>query len=191
MLADLAERERQCRKPSTRQPAVPQSTAQQSASAASAVSAASISSDNATESKLVAWQRRLAESSWAKRIPAWTERAIVVDVPGVGLVNGKLDAVFIGGLDPSSTTVRFTVVDWKTGRRPTKPDDITRKLAQLDMYRLLLAAVEGVELDSIDATLYYVSEPDEGLRELHARAKTKQEILTELSSGIPEQSDND
>ena len=49
----------------------------------------------------------------------------------------------------------------------------------------------GVELDSIDATLYYVSEPDEGLRELHARAKTKQEILTELSSGIPEQSDND
>ena len=127
----------------------------------------------------MAWQRRLAESSWAKRIPAWTERAIVVDVPGVGLVNGKLDAVFIGGLDPSSTTA------------PTKPDDITRKLAQLDMYRLLLAAVEGVELDSIDATLYYVSEPDEGLRELHARAKTKQEILTELSSGIPEQSDND
>ena len=80
---------------------------------------------------------------------------------GRGLVNGKLDAVFIGGLDPSSTTARFTVVDWKTGRRPTKPDDITRKLAQLDMYRLLLAAVEGVELDSIDATLYYVSEPDE------------------------------
>ena len=182
MLADLAERERQCRKPSTRQPAVPQPTAQQSASAVSAASATSISSDNAT---------RLAESSWAKRIPAWTERAIVVDVPGVGLVNGKLDAVFIGGLDPSSTTARFTVVDWKTGRRPTKPDDITRKLAQLDMYRLLLAAVEGVELDSIDATLYYVSEPDEGLRELHARAKTKQEILTELSSGIPEQSDND
>ena len=33
--------------------------------------------------------------------------------------------------------------------------------------------------------------PDEGLRELHARAKTKQEILTELSSGIPEGSDND
>ncbi len=36
MLADLAERERQCRKPSTRQPAVPQPTAQQSASAVSA-----------------------------------------------------------------------------------------------------------------------------------------------------------
>ncbi len=81
MLADLAERERQCRKPSTRQPAVPQPTAQQSASAVSAASATSISSDNATESKLVAWQRRLAESSWAKRSPAWTERAIVVDVP--------------------------------------------------------------------------------------------------------------
>ena len=83
---------------------------------------------------------------------------------------------------------------WSTGKPVVGPPSqtyITRKLAQLDMYRLLLAAVEGVELDSIDATLYYVSEPDEGLRELHARAKTKQEILTELSSGIPEQSDND
>ena len=137
------------------------------------------------------WQHRLASSSWAQRTPVWAERSIVVDVPEVGIVNGKLDAVFLGGINPADTSKRYTVVDWKTGHRPTKPEDVERKLAQLDMYRLLLAAVEGVELDSIDATLYYVSEPDEGLRELHARAKTKQEILTELSSGIPEQSDND
>ena len=140
---------------------------------------------------LMIWRHRLASSSWAQRTPVWAERSIVVDVPEVGIVNGKLDAVFLGGINPADTSKRYTVVDWKTGHRPTKPDDVERKLAQLDMYRLLLAAVEGVELDSIDATLYYVSEPDEGLRELHARAKTKQEILTELSSGIPEQSDND
>lgn len=141
--------------------------------------------------QLLLWQQRLAQSRWAERTPVWAERAIVVDVPGIGLVNGKLDAVFAGGLDPTDSVKRYTVVDWKTGRRPVKPEDEMRKLAQLDMYRLLLAAVEGVELDSIDATLYYVSEPDEGRRELHARAKSEKEILTELSSGIPEQSDND
>ncbi|WP_240544357.1 ATP-dependent DNA helicase [Bifidobacterium sp. SO4] len=146
---------------------------------------------SAQEGKLRLWQQRLAESRWAERTPVWAERAIVVDVPGIGLVNGKLDAVFAGGLDLADGTKRYTVVDWKTGHRPVKPEDEMRKLAQLDMYRLLLAAVEGVELDSIDATLYYVSEPDEGRRELHARAKSEKEILTELSSGIPEQSDND
>ena len=46
-------------------------------------------------------------------------------------------------------------------------------------------------LDTIDATLYYLSEPTEGDRELHARGKTEQDILAELSSGIPEESDND
>ena len=107
------------------------------------------------------------------------------------IINGKLDAVFHGGLDESDPTKRYVIVDWKTGRRPAKPDDVARKLVQLDWYRLLLSAMERVPLDSIDATLYYLSEPDEGRREIHARAKTEQEILAELSSGIPEQSDDD
>ncbi|MBT1164290.1 ATP-dependent DNA helicase [Bifidobacterium felsineum] len=144
-----------------------------------------------TDGDIAVWAERLAQSHWANRMPVWAERSIVVDVPGIGLVNGKLDAVFAGGLNADDASKRFTIVDWKTGRRPVKTADIERKLAQLDMYRLLLAVVEDVELESIDATLYYVSEPDEGLRELHAHAKTKQEILTELNSGIPEQSDND
>ena len=141
----------------------------------------------------MAWQRRLAESSWAKRIPAWTERAIVVDVPGVGLVNGKLDAVFIGGLDPiQHQPTRFTVVDWKTGRRPTQARRHHRANSPSSTCTDCCWQRSKVwNWTAIDATLYYVSEPDEGLRELHARAKTKQEILTELSSGIPEQSDND
>ena len=46
-------------------------------------------------------------------------------------------------------------------------------------------------LDSIDACLYYLSEPKEGDRELKALDKTEQEILAELSYGIPQQSDND
>lgn len=150
-----------------------------------------------SDERIRVWAERLASSRWAQRTPAWAERQIVVDIPGIGIVNGKLDAVFHGKLDDDGDTAHdpdrptYTVVDWKTGKRPTNPEDIERKLAQLDMYRLLLAAVEGIELDSIDASLYYVSEPDEGRRELHARAKTEQDILAELSSGIPEQSDND
>ena len=153
-------------------------------------------------SQLDIWCRRLAHSHWAQRTPVWAERSVVVDVPGVGLVNGKFDAVFRGGLDESETVTttggahgsegkRYTIVDWKTGKRPVAPADVERKLAQLDMYRLLLSAIEAVPLEAIDATLYYVSEPDEGLRELRARAKTQQEILAELSYGIPEQSDDD
>lgn len=147
----------------------------------------------AKERQLTVWQRRLAESTWSERRPAWAERQIVVSIPQFGdvIVNGKLDAVFHGGLDANDPTKQYTIVDWKTGRKPRKPQDIEHKLVQLDWYRLLLSYIEHVPLDRIDATLYYLSEPDEGARELHARAKTEQEILAELSSGIPEGSDND
>lgn len=143
--------------------------------------------------QLLAWQRRLVSSRWASRRPAWAERQLVVAIPQLGntIVNGKLDAVFYGGLDADDTAKRFTIVDWKTGRKPRTARDIEDKLVQLDWYRLLLSVIENVPLDSIDATLYYLSEPDEGARELTARAKTEQEILAELSSGIPKQSDND
>ena len=83
------------------------------------------------------------------------------------------------------------MVDWKTGVKPRKPDEIKEKLAQLDLYRLLLAAMEEVPLDAVDACLYYVSEPQEADRELDAPDKTEEEILAELSYGIPQQSDND
>ena len=146
---------------------------------------------DARERDLTVWKRRLAASRWARRRPAWAERQIVAELPGAGIVNGKLDAVFHGGLDPDDPTKRYTIVDWKTGRRPRRADEIDARLVQLDWYRLLLAGIENVELDSIDATLYYLSESDEGMRELHARAKSEAEILAELNDGIPEQSDDD
>lgn len=148
---------------------------------------------SAVDKRLAAWERRLVESRWARRRPQAAERQIVVSLPQLDgiIVHGKLDAVFYGGLDEQDTTKRFTIVDWKTGTKPRKPADINEKLAQLDMYRLLLSRIENVPLDTIDATLYYLSEPTEGDRELHARGKTEQDILAELSSGIPEESDND
>ena len=118
----------------------------------------------AKERQLTVWQRRLAESTWSERRPAWAERQIVVSIPQLGdvIVNGKLDAVFHGGLDANDPTKQYTIVDWKTGRKPRKPQDIEHKLVQLDWYRLLLSYIEHVPLDRIDATLYYLSEPDEG-----------------------------
>ena len=164
-----------------------------SAKAGASATAGTSAKGTALERKLVTWERRLVASRWAKRRPQAAERQIVISLPQLDdiIVHGKLDAVFYGGLDPQDDTKRFTVVDWKTGRKPRKPSDIDEKLAQLDMYRLLLSRVENIPLDSIDATLYYLSEPQEADRELHASGKTEQDILAELSSGIPEESDND
>ena len=103
-------------------------------------------------------------------------------MPQLGtIVNGKLDAVFFGGLDGVDRSKQYTIVDWKTGKKPRKKEEIQKKLAQLDMYRILLSAMEGVPLTAIDACLYYLSEPIEGDRQLNAADKTEEEILAELS----------
>lgn len=142
---------------------------------------------------LLTWKRRLAESRWARRHPAWAERQIIIAIPQLGgtIVNGKLDAVFAGGLDPEDTGKQYTIIDWKTGRRPREPRDVAQKLVQLDCYRLLLSVVEGIPLDAIDAALYYVSEPDERQREIMAERKTEAQIIDALRLGVPDQSDND
>lgn len=126
--------------------------------------AAGNTTENAMENNaLFDWQQRLATSAWAQRKPAWAERQIVVNMPQLGtIVNGKLDAVFFGGLNEKDQSKQYTIVDWKTGKKPRKKEEIQEKLVQLDMYRLLLSAMEGVPLDAIDACLYYLSEPVEG-----------------------------
>lgn len=152
---------------------------------------ASVPTVDEEDTQLGTWQRRFADSPWTDRVLAWAERSVVMNVPHVGIVNGKLDAVFRGGLDPADESKRFTIVDWKTGKRPTKADE-SKKLAQLDAYRLLLAHEEGCSVDDIDACLYYVSESDEGKRQLNARPYSEDEILHELSEGIADlQNDND
>ena len=148
---------------------------------------------NKDTASILEWERRLASSRWADRVPAWAERQIVVSIGDLNgqVVNGKLDAVFLGGLDPNDSAKRFTIVDWKTGHRPISREDISRKLLQLDMYRLLLAEIENVPLEAIDATLYYVSEADESRRELHAAMKSRADITAELGAGVPESPDDD
>ncbi|MBB2955299.1 DNA helicase-2/ATP-dependent DNA helicase PcrA [Bifidobacterium commune] len=148
---------------------------------------------SSVERNILLWQRRLVEGRWAARRPYCAEEQIVVAIPELGglIVNGKLDAVFYGGLDENDARKRFTVVDWKTGKKPTAQEDVEHKLVQLDMYRLMLSAMKGIPLDSVDATLYYLGIAAENQREIHARPKSKDEILDELKAGIPTWSDED
>ncbi|WP_250309932.1 ATP-dependent DNA helicase [Gardnerella sp. Marseille-Q2328] len=136
------------------------------------------------ERKLLIWKQRLATSTWAHRTPLAAEQPIVAHIPELGeqIINGKLDAIFAGGLNPHDSSKLYTVVDWKTGHKPTSPRDIALKLGQLDWYRLLLSLMTQAPLDAIDATLYYVNEAGESQREIHAEPKTKDEILAELHS---------
>jgi DNA helicase-2/ATP-dependent DNA helicase PcrA len=143
-----------------------------------------------TGGQLLLWKRRLAASPWARRTPLWVERPIVAYLEG-SVVNGKLDAVFRGGLDESDPTKAFTIVDWKTGHRPRNAAERDRKLMQLEIYRLLLSVIEDVELDSIDACLYYLSEETADSAEIPVGGNTRKEIMDSVRLGVPEASDND
>ena len=156
------------------------------------------SASKSTEDLLLLWKRRLVQSRWSKRVSLAAELPISFAIGANNangnnsngsndsssedkrVLNGVLDAVFIGGLDSKDSSKRFTIVDWKTGKKPVEPLEIQRKLVQLDWYRLMLSAVTGVNLDSIDATLYYVSEENEESREIHASMKNEQQIRSEL-----------
>ena len=137
------------------------------------------------------WQRRLIDSPWASRTPYGAEQSIIVALDGVdNLVQGKLDAVFVGGIDPQDTSKLFTVVDWKTGRRPRTPEEVAEKLEQLDFYRLMLAKERGIPLDAVDGALYYVSEQDADARQIDAEPKDEATIINEIRDGIAFEDDD-
>ncbi|WP_422111393.1 ATP-dependent helicase [Gardnerella sp. DNF00571G] len=137
------------------------------------------------DAQLDEWKQRLIESRWAKRVPLAAEMPILMQIDNTEfanrIINGTLDAVFAGGLDANDESKLYTIVDWKTGKRPKSAEDIRLKLEQLDWYRLLLARATNVDLSCIDATLYYVSEARAENREIHALSKTRDEILSEAS----------
>jgi DNA helicase-2/ATP-dependent DNA helicase PcrA len=66
-------------------------------------------------------------------------------------VRGRIDAVFRrddGG---------YTVVDWKTGARPTGREAAVRAL-QLAAYAVSYARFRGIDPASVDAAFYYAAE---------------------------------
>ena len=158
---------------------------------------ASIDSDQSLDSDERAWRHRLAQSPWSRRRPIAAELPIVVMVDD-GSINGTIDAVFAGGIADERTKAEgsvpstgdagtaddvLTIVDWKTGRKPTAVEDVENRLVQLDIYRLLLSGQLGVPLENIQATLYYLSEKDPQSRAIPARNRTREEIVSLIREG--------
>jgi DNA helicase II / ATP-dependent DNA helicase PcrA len=105
--------------------------------------------DPADDQDLPRMKKLFLASEWAQRTPEAIETAIETTAAGMA-IRGRIDAVFPrdgGG---------FTVVDWKTGARPTGEKARTRGL-QLEAYRLAFARHRGLSLDQVDAAFYYAA----------------------------------
>jgi DNA helicase-2/ATP-dependent DNA helicase PcrA len=101
----------------------------------------------ADEQELPAMKALFLSSEWAARRPEAIEIAIETTVDGMS-IRGRIDAVF------SRAGGGFTVVDWKTGAKPSGERAVARAL-QLQMYRVAYARLRGLELDQVDAAFYY------------------------------------
>lgn len=97
------------------------------------------------------------QSKWADKQPLAVELQIMLPFAGM-IMPCKMDAVFAWKLQDSSTKIE--IVDWKTGKAPDKQDKdkILSKFLQLQLYRHAYAQEFKVPLETIGATLFYVSE---------------------------------
>ena len=103
--------------------------------------------DPGDDADLPLMKERFLASDWARRTPAEIEIAVETVIDGIA-VRGRIDAVFArpgGG---------FTIVDWKTGAKPSGDYGATRAL-QLAAYRVAFARLRGLDLDEVDAAFYY------------------------------------
>jgi DNA helicase-2/ATP-dependent DNA helicase PcrA len=84
---------------------------------------------------------------YAERVPLQVEAPFAVTL-GSRVVRGRIDAVYEVALADGGRG--FEVVDWKTGSSEADP-------LQLALYRLAWAQLNGVALESVLATFYYVA----------------------------------
>ena len=103
--------------------------------------------DPADDELLPLMKELFLASEWAGRSPAAIEIAIETTVSEMA-IRGRIDAVF------SRPGGGFTVVDWKTGAKPSGDEARVRAL-QLGAYRLAFARLRGLSLDQVDAAFYY------------------------------------
>jgi DNA helicase-2/ATP-dependent DNA helicase PcrA len=104
----------------------------------------------ADDADLEVMKERFLASEWADRIPEEIELSIETVIDAIA-VRGRVDAVFArddGG---------WTVVDWKTGARPTGRDATVRAL-QLAAYAVAFSKLRGVDPSLVDAAFYYAAE---------------------------------
>ena len=109
--------------------------------------------DPGDDAELPAMKERFLRSEWAERIPLEVETAVETVVDGIA-IRGRIDAVF-----PGEGGNGFTVVDWKTGERPSGEAAQARTI-QLAAYRLAYARLRGVPVDEVQAAFYYAGSGD-------------------------------
>jgi DNA helicase II / ATP-dependent DNA helicase PcrA len=126
----------------------------------------------ASDTELPLMKARFLASEWAGRCPEAIELAIETTVAGIS-VRGRIDAVF------PRTGGGFTVVDWKTGAKPSGEKAATLAL-QLEAYRLAFSRLRGLALDQVDAAFYYAGTGETVFPDLGG-----DERLTTLLGSIP------
>jgi DNA helicase II / ATP-dependent DNA helicase PcrA len=104
--------------------------------------------DVAPDSELQAMQQAFLATSWADRDPVEVEVPFELVVDDI-VVRGRMDAVF------RDADGGFTVVDWKTGRRPTGAE-ARAAAVQLAAYRLAWADLARVQLNVVRAVFCYL-----------------------------------
>jgi DNA helicase-2/ATP-dependent DNA helicase PcrA len=128
--------------------------------------------DPANDDELPMMKERFLASEWADRSPEAIEIAIETTIAQMA-IRGRIDAVFPrpgGG---------FTVVDWKTGAKPSGDKARIRAL-QLATYRLAFARLRGLALEEVDAAFYYAGTGETVFPELPDEAQ-----LVTLLRSIP------
>ena len=100
-------------------------------------------------------QEHFLASEWASRTPSEIETAVETVIDGVAL-RGRIDAVFAEEPDPARPLLRWSIIDWKTGR-PPRGEDARLRSVQLAAYRLAWCRLRGVPPESVRAGFYYAS----------------------------------
>jgi DNA helicase-2/ATP-dependent DNA helicase PcrA len=108
----------------------------------------SADADAAPDADLHELQRSFLATSWADRDPVEVEVPFELVIDDV-VVRGRMDAVF------RDSDGGFTVVDWKTGRRPAGAD-AGAAAVQLAAYRLAWADLTGTDLGHVRAVFCYL-----------------------------------
>ena len=106
--------------------------------------------DAADDDRLRLLQQAFLASPWADRTPTSVEVPFGTRIGPVG-VRGRIDAVY------RDADGGFTVVDWKTGRRPSAAQ-IQAAAVQLAAYRLAWAELSATPLEQVRAAFHYVAD---------------------------------
>ena len=137
--------------------------------------AADSDAEPAQEEALAELRERFEAGEWAGRWPAEVEVPFETLI-GDRLIRGRIDAVFADAPDG-----RFDVVDWKTGRPPSSPDEERAVAVQLAAYRLAWATLAAVPVADVRAAFYYVR----GDRTVRPADLLDEAGLAALIEGIP------